>query len=137
MANESKPIRKNDDGVNLLLSELVPELMKSFGKIDSYYLVKGTFVFLEFYRCENGVESFEPTHHVSTLFLKLNMAWEFASAAAGRFWLILYDDSRQVFRRMQVVTLTPDSIEFSRTYTTNLPEFREWFQLLNETVLTK
>ncbi len=135
MGNESKIIRKTDDSALLLLQEVAPDHTDSITDIDSYYLVNGTYVFLEFIHCsENAISDIFKMDEPSVLKQVKNI-WDFVQLAEGRLWLIFYDDRKEHFLLKQVVACSHEKLSFIKESVKSQKEFKEWFQLLNKTVL--
>ncbi|MFZ6024533.1 MAG: hypothetical protein ACOYVG_08790 [Bacteroidota bacterium] len=137
MANESKIIRKTDDSAMHLIYDVVGDKAKFVSDIDSYYLLNGKYVFLEFIKCAVKPFDYNPNQNWNEIQLHLNRVWEFASKAEGSLWLICYDDSKDQFNLYKVSLMDDTKAEFQSQLNQNIDEFKKWFQLLNSEVLKK
>ena len=126
MSKESKSIRKTDDSAMALLHDILGVNATKVADIDSYYRIKGTYIFLEFIKVSEPLEGYSPNN---------NCLWEFTIKAEGSLWLICFKEDRSAFRLFKVESATKEQVTFQKVNDFDFEEFKKWFQLLNAEVL--
>lgn len=137
MANESKIIKKTDDSAMHLIYDVVGDKAKFISDIDSYYLLNGKYLFLEFIKCAVKPFDYNPNDNWAEIQEHLNRVWDFAVKAEGSLWLVCYDDSKTQFNLYKIALMNDSKVEFQNQLEYNMDEFKKWFQLLNSEVLKK
>ncbi len=137
MGNESKSIRKTDDGAMALLHEILDNKVKNIADIDSYYNIDGTYHFLEFVKCEGKPFDYDPNQNWQEIKGQIFVIWDFTCKADGVLWLVCYTDEKRQFKLFRVKDLDDNKIEFADILQQDAAGFKAWFQKLNSDVLKK
>ncbi|WP_339785020.1 hypothetical protein [uncultured Imperialibacter sp.] len=135
MSKESKSIRKTDDSAMALLHDILGVNATKVADIDSYYRIKGTYIFLEFIKVSEPLEGYSPNNNWEMIQSEILRLWEFTIKAEGSLWLICFKEDRSAFRLFKVESATKEQVTFQKVNDFDFEEFKKWFQLLNAEVL--
>jgi hypothetical protein len=135
MSKQSKSIRKTDDSALSLLYDTLGEDANKVADIDSYYRIRGSYIFLEFIKVKNSLDSYTPINEWDNLKDEIVNVWEFAKCAEGALWLVCYAEEKSEFRLFKVLNATLQEVTFQKEHYFDDIQFKQWFQLLNALVL--
>lgn len=135
MPIESKPIRKTDDSAMALLYDILGDDTSKILDIDSYYRIKGKYIFLEFIKVENSVQDYSLPSNWIAVQNEILTIWEFVNKAEGVLWLICYSVDRSAFKLFLVESATTTKITFQRENICDFEKFKQFIQVLNAEVL--
>ena len=135
MSKQSKSIRKTDDSALSLLYDTLGEDANKVADIDSYYRIRGSYIFLEFIKVKNSLDSYTPINEWDNLKDEIVNVWEFTRVAEGVLWLVCYTEEKSEFRLFKVLNASHKEVTFQKEYHFDDIQFRHWFQKLNEEVL--
>ena len=140
----SKPIQKTDDSAKELIIEALEGQATGGFDLDSVYRVKDTYYVLEFLKCDT-VRPFNshPRRYWFKNSQKFLSLWDITTKLGGRLYLVNYEDSREHFKVIRVLSMDQTGIKEEQVKLWNFDQFKKWFKALNnlsserETVIEK
>ena len=135
MNKESKLIKKTDESALFLLHEALGEEVVNVTNIDSYYRINDTYIFLEFIKFNNSLESHNLNSDWPVLKNDMLNIWDFVKSASGVLWIVFYSENKSEFRLFKIHDATHNGVVYNEELYFNYNEFKQWFQRINAEVL--
>ncbi len=131
----SKQLRKGDDSAKELIVETLSGHLTGGFDLDSVYCVNGTYYVLEFLKCDTvRPNDSHPRRYWSKNRQKFIALWNITQRLQGTLFLINYEDSRQQFKVMKVLSVTDDDIS-TKDWLMDFDKFKQFFIKLNNAAL--
>lgn len=132
MSKFSKPIRKTDEGVKILLSEVFDDTNVSFTDIDSYYLINGKYYFIEFVKCVDiRPTAYSTLSNLNDINAGLATVIEFVKKAEGILFIVFFEESKLQFLILKTQTGEDGNFQIVKQAQVDELGFKKWFQSLN------
>lgn len=123
---------KTDDSAKELIIEALEGQETGGFDLDSVYRVKDTYYVLEFLKCDT-VRPFNshPRRYWFKNRQKFLSLWDITTKLGGRLYLVNYEDSREQFKVIRVLSLNESGIQEEKVNLWNFDQFKTWFKALN------
>ena len=130
--NFSKPIQKTDDSAKQLIIEALEGQQTGGFDLDSVYYIKETYYVLEFLKCDTvRPYNSHPRRYWFKNRQKFLSLWKITEKLEGRLYLVNYEDSREQFKVIRVISMDESGIIQEKVNLWNFEQFKTWFKALN------
>ncbi len=130
MSKFSKPIKKTDEGVKTLLSEVFDQEIDDFPTVDSFYFFNKNYVFFQFIKTTLPFSDFVFSDFEKDFFVLT----QFVKKAKGTLIVVFYTKEKEMFFYVKII-FDNEGKELIAKSTIDFKTFQKRFQELNKNTL--